>query len=184
MIRLECAATRYLIGASGLGTASAGSAGVGISGVGASELVHEVGDDAVEVQAVVVALVRQIDEVVGGDRHLLREQLQGEGAHRGLAGRSFVWHFQYRRGRLMIMNPAARDARKTKQNTTAAVVVCGSYSLTTQWDVRVYHVSSQQHYTSCCLSKRVYSSCNRAHLPAWETVALAFLMRTVLSFRL
>ncbi len=42
---------------------------VGVLGVGAAELVHEVGDDTVEVEAVVEALLGEVDEVVGGHGH-------------------------------------------------------------------------------------------------------------------
>lgn len=59
---------------------------LGITGVRATELVHEVGDDAVEVKAIVEPSLRQINKVVGGDGHILREQLHGEVAQGGLEG--------------------------------------------------------------------------------------------------
>lgn len=52
----------------------------------ATELVHEVGDDAVKVKAIVEPSLRQINKVVGGDGHILREQLHGEVAQGGLEG--------------------------------------------------------------------------------------------------
>ena len=43
--------------------------------VRAAELEHEVVDHAVEVQAVVEAALRELDEVARGDRHLVDEEL-------------------------------------------------------------------------------------------------------------
>ena len=68
------------------GGASAGAAGsstgaVGVLGVGATKLVHEVGDDAVEVDAIVEAAVGKVDEVAAGDGHLVGVELGLEGAH-------------------------------------------------------------------------------------------------------
>lgn len=58
--------------------------GVGICGEGASELVHELLDDTMEVEVVVEAALHEVDEVVGGDGHLLGVELDREVAHRGL----------------------------------------------------------------------------------------------------
>lgn len=55
---------RDLVGGSGLRSTGASSLTVGISGVGAAKLVHEVGNDSVEGQAVVETLVGKINEVV------------------------------------------------------------------------------------------------------------------------
>jgi len=52
--------------------------------VGTTELVHEVGDDSVEVNSVIEARVGQIDEVAASDGHLIGEELGLEGAHTGL----------------------------------------------------------------------------------------------------
>ena len=56
-------AGNLVLGASGR-SASAGSLGVRVARVGAAELVHELGDHAVEVKAVVEAGLSQVDEVV------------------------------------------------------------------------------------------------------------------------
>mmetsp|Transcript_18571 Transcript_18571/g.42095 ORF Transcript_18571/g.42095 Transcript_18571/m.42095 type:complete len:216 (+) Transcript_18571:107-754(+) len=63
-----------------------------VLGEGAPELVHEVGDHAVEVQAVVEAGLRQVDEVRGRDRHAVEEDLRLDGAHGGLEGGDGVRH--------------------------------------------------------------------------------------------
>eukprot|EP00601_Ochromonadales_sp_CCMP2298_P005123 CAMPEP_0173177890 /NCGR_PEP_ID=MMETSP1141-20130122/5231_1 /TAXON_ID=483371 /ORGANISM="non described non described, Strain CCMP2298" /LENGTH=183 /DNA_ID=CAMNT_0014100319 /DNA_START=137 /DNA_END=687 /DNA_ORIENTATION=+ len=84
----DLALARAVVRGAAGGAAGASALGVGVSGVGAAELVHEVRNHAVEVQAVVVALVGQGDEVVGRDRHLLGEQLDLERPHGGLDGGS------------------------------------------------------------------------------------------------
>jgi hypothetical protein len=58
------AAAGNFIGGARSGSAGAGSLGVGVARVGAAELVHEVGDHAVEVKAVVVTVVGKVNEVV------------------------------------------------------------------------------------------------------------------------
>jgi hypothetical protein len=71
----------------GMGIGPAG-AGVGslrvVAGMGTAELIHEVGNDAVEVEAVVKAGVRQLDEVAGGNGHLRAVQFCTKGTHGGL----------------------------------------------------------------------------------------------------
>ena len=73
-----------LEGRASLGTAGSGARGLGIRRVGAAELEHEPVDDPVEVKAIVKAGVGEIDEVTGGDGHLVHEDLGLEGAHRGV----------------------------------------------------------------------------------------------------
>src|SRR5690606_24556409 len=58
----------------------------------APELDHEVLDHAVKVQAVVEALLRELDEVVRGDRHLVEIDLRLERAERRIEGRGRVRH--------------------------------------------------------------------------------------------
>jgi hypothetical protein len=60
--------------------------------VGAAELEHEVVDDAVEVEAVVEAALGELHEVAGRDRHLIDEELDGDGAERGLEESCRVRH--------------------------------------------------------------------------------------------
>lgn len=56
------AVTRLEAGST-LGSSSSGTARVGVLGVWASELVHKVGDDTMEVDSIVVSAVGQIDKV-------------------------------------------------------------------------------------------------------------------------
>mmetsp|Transcript_48814 Transcript_48814/g.135438 ORF Transcript_48814/g.135438 Transcript_48814/m.135438 type:complete len:200 (+) Transcript_48814:460-1059(+) len=74
---------QVLVGAVGR-AARARAARLGVLGVGAAKLVHEVGDDAVEVEAVVEAGVREVNEARHRDRHLLQKELARDAAHRGL----------------------------------------------------------------------------------------------------
>jgi len=76
-----------------LRTTGTSPVGVGVLGVRATELVHEVRDDAVEVNTVVVAGLAQVDEVGGGDRHLAEEDLGLEAPHGGVELGNRVWHF-------------------------------------------------------------------------------------------
>jgi hypothetical protein len=71
--------------------------------VGAAELDHEVVDDAMKVQAVIEAALRELDEVARRDGHLVDEELDRERAERGLAGRRGVRHG---------CRPSARAARR------------------------------------------------------------------------
>ena len=70
-----------LEGGVGGGAASSGTVAAGILGVGATELVHEIRDNAVEVDAIVEAAVGKVDEVTAGDGHLVGVELGLEGAH-------------------------------------------------------------------------------------------------------
>jgi len=70
-----------LEGGVGGGAAGSGTVAVGILGVGATELVHEIRDNAVEVDAIVEAAVGKVDEVAAGDGHLVGVELGLEGAH-------------------------------------------------------------------------------------------------------
>lgn len=70
-----------LEGGVGGGAASSGTVAAGILGVGATELVHEIRDNAVEVDAIVEAAVGKVDEVAAGDGHLVGVELGLEGAH-------------------------------------------------------------------------------------------------------
>lgn len=49
--------------------------------MGATELVHEVGDDAMKVQPVIEALVGEFDEISTSDGHLVDEDFSFEIAH-------------------------------------------------------------------------------------------------------
>mmetsp|Transcript_17563 Transcript_17563/g.59692 ORF Transcript_17563/g.59692 Transcript_17563/m.59692 type:complete len:254 (-) Transcript_17563:17-778(-) len=74
----------------GRGPSRARAAGPGVAAVGAAELSHEVGDDAVEVQAVVEALVRKGDEVGRRDGHAVHVKLGREVAHGRVEGHGRV----------------------------------------------------------------------------------------------
>ena len=72
--------------------AGAGARAVRVGAVRAAELDHEVRDHPVKVQAVVEAGLREIAEVPGGDRHLVREELGRDRAERRFEGRGGVCH--------------------------------------------------------------------------------------------
>ena len=72
-----------LEGGVGGGTAGSGAVAVGVLGVGATELVHEIRDHAMEVDAIVEAAVGEVDEVAAGDGHLVGVELGLKGAHLG-----------------------------------------------------------------------------------------------------
>ena len=57
-----------------------------------TELVHEIGDDAMEVEAVIEAGVGEVDEVRGCHRHLIEVDLACDVAHRGLEDSRGVGH--------------------------------------------------------------------------------------------
>src|SRR5687768_4928583 len=59
---------------------------------GVATLDHEVGDDAMEDGSVVEALLREIDEVLGGDRRLVFEQLHFERAGCRVERRGSIGH--------------------------------------------------------------------------------------------
>mmetsp|Transcript_24256 Transcript_24256/g.59368 ORF Transcript_24256/g.59368 Transcript_24256/m.59368 type:complete len:216 (+) Transcript_24256:163-810(+) len=79
-------AVTRLEGGSTFGSSSSRTARVGVLGVGASELVHKVGDDTVEVDSIVVSTVGQIDKVPASDGHLLGVQFSLESTHGGGEG--------------------------------------------------------------------------------------------------
>mmetsp|Transcript_27564 Transcript_27564/g.70232 ORF Transcript_27564/g.70232 Transcript_27564/m.70232 type:complete len:205 (-) Transcript_27564:36-650(-) len=72
--------------------ASACAPALGVLGVRAAELVHEVWDDAVEVQAIVETRVSQVNEIAHRDRHLLEKKLAYDRAQRGVEGDSRIGH--------------------------------------------------------------------------------------------
>ena len=72
--------------------AGAGATAARVLAVRAAELEHEVVDDAVEVEAVVEAALRELHEVARGDGHLVGEQLDLDVAKRRLEERSGVRH--------------------------------------------------------------------------------------------
>ena len=72
--------------------AGAGARAVRVLAVRTSELDHEVFDDAVKVEAVVEAFFGEADEVARCDGHLVREQLDLEGALRRIEGGCRVPH--------------------------------------------------------------------------------------------
>ena len=63
-----------------------------ILAVWTAELEHEPVDDAVKMQTVVEAALRELDEVVGRERHQIRVQLDHDVAERGLESGGGVWH--------------------------------------------------------------------------------------------
>ena len=63
--------------------------------MGAAELAHEAIDHAMEVQAVVEAAFRQIDPVLGRNRHLFEEKLHFEGAQGRLTSRCWITHCMF-----------------------------------------------------------------------------------------
>ena len=67
-----------LVGGARGGATGAGSLRVGVSGVGAAELVHEVGDHTVEVEAVVVASLSKVNEVVCAKRIEVKRMQEGQ----------------------------------------------------------------------------------------------------------
>ena len=64
----------------------------GVLGVGAAELVHEVGDHAVKVQAVVEPLFCELDEISTSDGHCVDEDLSFEIAHTGFKLGDWITH--------------------------------------------------------------------------------------------
>src|SRR2546422_1198451 len=60
--------------------------------MGVAPLNHEIGDHAVELGAVIEARVRELLEIGDGGRHLIGEQLDVDGAFRGLENGLFVRH--------------------------------------------------------------------------------------------
>ena len=59
---------------------------------GGHALVHEVGNDTVEVQPIVETAVGQIDEIGCGDRHLLEVDLTLDHSKRGVESGDRVGH--------------------------------------------------------------------------------------------
>jgi hypothetical protein len=122
---------RDLVSGSRLGATSSSTAARGVTAVGASELVHEVGDNAVEGEAVVESLLREIDKVVRRNRHSsskrgrLGVQLNGERTHGGHASGNFVRHSSGR-GRFKQLPQMIRN-------------VCSSYHTTSTKDMRFAH---------------------------------------------
>ena len=101
----------------GVGSATLWSTGTGsargwVAGVWATELVHEVWNDTVEVETVVEATVGKIDEVAyyvresqrknnrqlkiltSGERHLVAVKFDLELAHSGIKDSAWIWHFE------------------------------------------------------------------------------------------
>ena len=64
--------------------ARAAAGGVGVLGVRATALQHEARDDAMEVKPVEVALVGEVEEITGCDRHTVGEQFDGDVTLAGL----------------------------------------------------------------------------------------------------
>src|SRR6185312_11931951 len=72
--------------------AGAAARAVRIFRVLAAELDHEIFDHAVKVQAVIEACLHELDEVAGGDRHLVEIDFGGERSERGIERGGRVGH--------------------------------------------------------------------------------------------
>ena len=72
----DCLAVGQSVGGAALGTTGAGTAAVGVSGVGATELVHEVGNHAVEVQTIVVSISNKSAKVEMKVMHRYRGRIK------------------------------------------------------------------------------------------------------------
>ena len=81
-----------LVGAPGRRTPGPRPGAVGILRVGTAELVHEVGDHAVEVEAVVKPGLGQVDEVGSRDGHLVEVEFGLKGPFRGVEDGGGVRH--------------------------------------------------------------------------------------------
>ena len=73
-------------------TALYGARALGVLAVRAAELDHEFVDDPVEVQAIVETALGELDEVAGGDGHLVGQKLDLDVAHGGAQRRDRVGH--------------------------------------------------------------------------------------------
>ena len=97
--------------------------------VGVAALDHEVGDDAVELDAVVEAVAGQEDEVVDGVRRVLGEEIDDDRPARGLERRGvFVCRVdRHGRGRVILFAHHLQCRRATILVGWNTALVCRRY---------------------------------------------------------